>query len=66
MHKFFSDSFSQIGYYRILNRVPCAIYSRSMLVIYFIYSSVNFSIYFYTAGIDRSLKWLRIELCYMI
>ena len=33
----FFGFFSHIGYYRILSRVPCAI-SRSLLLIYFIYS----------------------------
>ena len=35
--------FSHIGHYRVLSRVPC-VYSRSLLVIYFIYSSVYMSI----------------------
>ena len=35
----FSDSFP-VGYYRILSKIPCAIYSRSLLIIYFICSSV--------------------------
>ena len=29
--------FSLVGYYKILSIVPCATYSRSLLVIYFIY-----------------------------
>ena len=37
---FFFRFFSHIGYYKILSIVPCALYSRSMLVIYFIYNSV--------------------------
>ena len=32
--------FSHIGCYRIPSRVPCTIYSRSLLIIYFIYSSL--------------------------
>ena len=35
----FLSFFSHFGYYRILSRVPCAIYSR--LAIYFLYSSVS-------------------------
>ena len=36
----FSRLFSHIGYYRILSRVSCAIH-RSLLITYFMYSSVN-------------------------
>ena len=36
---YFSDFSSQIGYYRILGRVP-VLYNRILLVIYSIYSSV--------------------------
>ena len=32
--------FSHIGYYRILNRVPCAI-KRFLLIIYFVYSCID-------------------------
>ena len=32
--------FSIIGYHKILSRVPCAIYSMSLLTIHFIYSCV--------------------------
>ena len=35
----FSDSFQNIGYYRILNRVPCAI-KGSLLITNFTHSSV--------------------------
>ena len=33
--------FSLIGYYKMLSIVPCVLFSRSLLVIYFIYSSVQ-------------------------
>ena len=42
IHSFFRFFF-YIGHYRVLSRVPCAIH-RSLLVIYFIYSSVYTSI----------------------
>ena len=37
---FFFRFFYIIGYYKILNLVPCAVYSRSLLIIYFICSSM--------------------------
>ena len=43
IYSFFFRFFTCMGYYRILSRVPYTIgntYSRSLLVIYFIYSSV--------------------------
>ena len=33
-----------IGHYRVLSRVLCVIYNRSLLIIYFIYSSVYMSV----------------------
>ena len=44
MYLFFFKVFSHLGYYRVLSRVPCAIYSTSFLVIYFKCSSVYMSI----------------------
>ena len=44
MYLFFFKLFSHLGYYRVSSRVPCAIYSRFFLVIYFKYSSVYISI----------------------
>ena len=44
MYLFFFKFFSHIGYYRVLSRVSCAIFSRSLLVIHFKYSSVYMSI----------------------
>ena len=44
MYLFFFKLFYYLGYYRILSSVPCAIYTRSLLVIYFKYSSVYMSI----------------------
>ena len=38
-----SGLFSQVGHHRVLNRVPW-VYSRSMLIIYFIYRGVYMSI----------------------
>ena len=42
IYPFFFRLFSNIGHYRVLSRVSCAI-QRSLLVIYFIYSSVYMS-----------------------
>ena len=39
----FSRVFSHIGHYRVLSRVPCAIYGRFLLAIYFIL----FAFFFY-------------------
>ena len=47
--------FSHIGYYRVLSRVPCAI-SRSLLVTYFIYSSVYTSMSSPLVSYCRSTK----------
>ena len=41
---YFLRFFSHTGHYRVLIRVPCAIYSRALLVMYFIYNSVYTSI----------------------
>ena len=43
MYLFFFKFFSHVGYYRVLSRVSCAIYRRSLLVIHFKYSSVYMS-----------------------
>ena len=42
IYPLFFRFFSIVGYYGILSRVPC-VYSRSLLIIYFIYSSVSMS-----------------------
>ena len=44
IHIFFFRFFSTIGYYKILNIVP-VLYSRSLLVIYFIYPTPNLPLF---------------------
>ena len=46
IYPLFFRFYSHIGHYRVLSRVPCAIllYSRSLLFVCFIYSSVYMSI----------------------
>ena len=39
IYPLFPTFFSHVGHYRVLSRVPCR-YSRSLAVMYFLYSSV--------------------------
>ena len=52
LHPLFFRLFSYIGHYRVLSRVPCAIfYCRSLLVIYFMHSSM------YMLGLTDTSGW---------
>ena len=48
--------FSLIGYYKMLSIVLCAIYSRSLLVIYFMYCTKEFGINIYTVLYSSPLR----------
>ena len=52
LYPFLFRLFSYIGHYRVLSRVPCAIfYCRSLLVIYFMHSSM------YMLGLTDTSGW---------